>query len=62
MLVVALSEEIGENGNGRQLDSEVHLRFANDRIKGVTIDDNIPDNEYFLNDTDDDEISESWTE
>lgn len=61
VLVVALSEEIGENEKGRLLNSEVHLRFANDRIKGVTIDD-IPDNKYCLNDANDDEVSKSWAE
>lgn len=61
MLIVALSEEIGENENGEILDSEVHLRFANNRIKGMTIDNDTSDNNGFLHDADD-EISESWTE
>ncbi|KMQ91217.1 hypothetical protein RF55_8945 [Lasius niger] len=61
VLLVALSEEIGENGNGGLLDSEVHLWFANNRIKGVTIDDNTPDNECFLHDADNDGMSKSWT-
>jgi len=52
-----------ENENGGLLDSEVHLRFANDRIKGVTIDGDTPDNECFLLDTNDgDGMSQSWTE
>lgn len=63
VLVVALSEEIGENENGGLLCSEVHLQFANNCIKGVTIDDGIPDNEYFSHDVDDDDgVSKSWTE
>lgn len=62
VLVVALSEEIGENGNGELLNSEVHLRFANNSIKGVTINDDTSVNDCFLRDGDDDGMSESWTE
>lgn len=49
----------------KMVDSEVHLRFANDHIKSVTIDNDTPDNECFLLDTennDSDEMSKSWTE
>lgn len=62
VLVVALSEEIDENGSGELLNSEVHLRFANNAIKGVTIDDSTSVNDCFLHDADDDGMSESWTE